>query len=248
MKRLDGKNALITGASRGIGRATAELFAREGANIWAFASRPNESFEAWCAETAAKNGVFVKPVYADLTDTAAVTAAVRQAMGDKLPLDILVNNAGIMGEDKMFQMTRLEEMQQTFAVNFFGTMALTQLATRWMARRQRGAVVNVASVAGLDGDSRLDYSASKAAMIAATKKMARELMGSGIRVNAVAPGFTDTEMTGGLSEKVVGEAMANNLMHRKGEPREIAAVIVFLASDEASFVTAQVWRADGGIV
>ena len=246
--RLQGKNALITGASRGIGKATAALFAREGANIWAFANQQSEAFERWCADTAARYGVFVKPLYADLSDAEAVKAAVRQAMADKLPLDILINNAGIMGEDKMFQMTRLEEMRDTFAVNFFGTMALTQLATRWMARKRQGAVVNVASVAGLDGDSRLDYSASKAAVIAATKKMARELAASGIRVNAVAPGFTDTDMTGGLSEKVVAQAMTNNLLHRKGQPEEIASVIAFLASDNTSFVTAQVWRVDGGIV
>ncbi len=246
--RLNGKNALITGASRGIGRATAELFAREGANVWAFAKTGSGAFEAWCAQTAAKHGVFVKPVCADLADEAAIAAAVKQAMADKLPLDILVNNAGVMGEDKLFQMTRTDEMRAIFDVNFLGTMALTQLATRWMARRQRGCVVNVASVAGLDGDSRLDYSASKAAMIAATKKMARELAPLGIRVNAVAPGFIETDLTSGLSERNVGKAMSNNLMHRKGQPEEIAAVIAFLASDEASFVTAQVWRADGGIL
>jgi 3-oxoacyl-[acyl-carrier protein] reductase len=246
--RLEGKNALITGASRGIGRATAELFAREGANIWAFDVARDEAFEAWCKTTAEEYSVFVKPVFADLTDEAAIAAAVKRAMADKLPLDILVNNAGVMGEDKMFQMIRPEEMRRIFEVNFFGTMALTQLATRWMARKQRGAVVNVASVAGLDGDSRLDYSASKAALIAATKKMARELMPSGIRVNAVAPWFVDTGLTSGLSEKAVADAIARNLMHRKGEAREIAAVIAFLASDEASFVTGQAWRIDGGLL
>ena len=246
--RLNGKNALITGASRGIGKATAEAFAREGANIWAFDVAKDAAFEAWCAEIAEAYGVFVKPVYADLTDEAAIAAAVKQSMADKLPLDILVNNAGIMGDDKMFQMIPIGEMRRIFEVNFFGTMVLTQLATRWMARKRRGAVVNVASVAGLDGDSRLDYSGSKAALVAATKKMARELMPSGIRVNAVAPWFVDTGLTSGLSEKAVTEAMAHNLMHRKGEPREIAAVIAFLASDDASFITAQVWRADGGIV
>jgi 3-oxoacyl-[acyl-carrier protein] reductase len=246
--RLKGKNALITGAAHGIGKATAEVFAREGANVWAFDLVKDEAFEAWCADTAKQYGVFVKPVYADLTDPAAVTAAIKQAMADKLPLDILVNNAGVMGEDKVFQMIRIEEMRRIFEVNFFGAMALSQLATRWMARKQQGAVVNVASVAGLDGDSRLDYSASKAAMIAATKKMARELAPSGIRVNAVAPWFINTDLTSGLSDKAVAEALENNLMHRKGEPREIAAVIAFLASDDASFITAQIWRADGGVV
>lgn len=246
--RLNGKNALVTGAARGIGKSTVEAFARNGANVWALDIAKDEAFEAWCAETAREFGVFVKPVYADLTDDTAIAAAVKQAMADKLPLDILVNNAGIMGEDKMFQMIPAGEMRRIFEVNFFGTMALTQLATRWMARKRQGAVVNVASVAGIDGDSRLDYSASKAALIAATKKMARELMPSGIRVNAVAPWFVDTGLTSGLSEKAVAEAMEHNLMHRKGKPEEIAAVIAFLASDDASFITAQVWRADGGIV
>lgn len=245
---LDGKNALVTGASRGIGQAIVETFAAEGANVWAFARTPNAAFEARCAALAQRFGVWVKPLYADLTDEAAVTAAIRAAMADKLPLDILVNDAGIMGEDKMFQLTGIDEMRRIFETNFFGTLRLTQLATRWMARKRQGAVVNIASVAGLDGDSRLDYSASKAAMVAATKKLARELASVNIRVNAVAPGYTDTDMTRGLGEKIGEEAVNRNLMRRKGKPEEIAAVAAFLASDRAGYVTAQVWRVDGGIL
>ena len=245
---LKDKNVLLTGATRGIGAATLAALAAEGANVWALARTQTEAFEDRCAALARAHGVWVKPLYADLTDEVAVTAAVKAAMADKLPLDVLINNAGVMEADKPFQMTSIAEMQRIFQTNFFGTMHLTQLCTRWMARKQRGAVVNIASVAGLNGGSRLDYSASKAAMISATKTLARELAGQGIRVNAVAPGYTDTDMTRGLSEKVEQNAIAGTLLKRKGLPEEVANVAVFLASDRTAYVTGQIWSVDGGIL
>ena len=243
---LKDKNALITGAARGIGNAMLRVFAREGANIWAFARTPSADFDAECAALATAHGVWIKPIYADLSDAEARKAAFAAVMADKQPLHVLVNNAGIMGEDKMFQMIPETEMRDIFDVNFFAMLEVCRFATRLMARRKSGSVVNIASVAGMDGDSRLDYSASKAALIAATKKLARELAPMGIRVNALSPGYTNTGLVAGLSEKVVEETLAGILLRRAAEPEEIANVAAFLASDLASYVTAQVWRADGG--
>ena len=138
-------------------------------------------------------------------------------------------------------------MRSIFDVNFFALVEVSRFATRLMARRRQGALVNIASVAGLDGDSRIDYSASKAAVIAATQKMAREYAPMGIRVNALAPGYTDTDLVAGLSEKVERETLAKILLGRKANPMEIAQVAAF-ASDRASYVTGQTWRVDGGIL
>ena len=245
---LTGKNAMITGAAGGIGNAMLRVFTREGANVWALDLKPSEVFEAQCQGLSQAHGVWVSPVYCDLRSAGERKAAFSQVMADKRPLDILVNNAGIMGEDKMFQMTSEAEMRDIFDVNVFAMLEVSRFATRLMARRKSGSVINIASVAGLDGDSRIDYSASKAAVIAATKKMARELAPMGIRANALAPGYVDTSLTAGLSQKVVDETLNKILMHRPAQPEEIANVAAFLASDLSSYVTAQVWRVDGGMV
>lgn len=244
---LKGKNAIITGARRGIGRATVECFAKYGANIWACARKPDEAFEADMAALAEQYGVWIKPAYFDLTDDEGMKAAVKAILAEKLPVDVLVNNAGV-AHGAFLQMLPMDTMRQVFEVNYFAQMRMTQLISRAMMRRKKGSIVNIVSVEGLLGnEGYCAYGASKAALAFSTKVLAKELASYGIRVNGVAPGLTDTEM-GGQMEEGARERMLNvSAMHRAGSPAEIAESIAYLASDRASYITGQILRVDGGM-
>lgn len=245
---LKGKNAVITGARRGIGRATVEVFAENRANIWACARKTDADFEVDMARLAEKNGVWIKPVYFEMTDKAQMKEAFKQIGSDKLPVDILVNNAGTISESFSFLMTTVEQMREIFETNFFSQMLFTQYITRLMMRRRTGSIVNLVSIAALDGRSnQLEYASSKAAMVGATKRLAFALGGIGIRVNAVAPGSIDTDMSNQVYSKDIKQALEMTVMKRLGSPREVGNVIAFLASDLASYMTGQVIRVDGGL-
>ena len=165
---LKGKNAIITGARRGIGRATVEVFAENGANIWACARMEDAAFEADMAGLAEKYGVWIEPVYFDLTDAVQMKQAVKQIQSAKKPVDILVNNAGAIADSTSFTMTSLEKMKEIFDTNFFSQMQLTQYIARFMMRQKSGSIVNLASIAALDGEpGQLEYVGSKAALIGA---------------------------------------------------------------------------------
>lgn len=245
---LEGKNALITGARRGIGRATVETFAAFGANVWACARKQDDSFEEDMQRIADKYGVSIWPVYFDVTDEAQIKQAVQIIRKQKVSIDALVNMAGIVEDSTTFQMTSIDKMKHLFDTNFFAVTLLTQYISRLMARQNSGSIVNIASVAGLDGEpAQYEYAASKAAVVGATKHLARELAVNNIRVNAVAPGMIETEMGAKIEENLRDHMLNKIIMGRMGKPCEIANVVAFLASDYASYMTGQIIRVDGGI-
>jgi Dehydrogenases with different specificities (related to short-chain alcohol dehydrogenases) len=244
---LEGKNAIVTGANRGIGRKTVEIFARNGANIWACARKKTDDFENGIKELSKEYNVSIEPIYFDLAKADQIKEAMKEIVSKKEQIDILVNNAGMISENKLFQMTTIEEMKELFEVNFFSHIIITQYISRVMIRQKYGSIVNVASIAALDGDpAQLEYVSSKAAIIGATKKLAIELGKYNIRVNALAPGLTDTDMASNMRNEYLEKTIQKTIMKRLGNAEEIANAIMFLASDLSSYITGQIMRVDGG--
>lgn len=243
---LSGKNAIVTGARRGIGRAIVEEFARNGVNVWACASRSDSAFEDDMRSAAERYGVWITPVIFDLRDEASVREAVRGIIREKKPLDILVNNAGVPMSGIM-QMTPLDTLRDVLNVNFVAQVQMMQLVSKIMMRQKSGAIVNMGSVGGIEArEGYLAYGSSKAALMWATRSISKELAPYNIRVNAVAPGLVQTDM-GSYKKTEEAEKILNAIsMKRMGRPEEIAKVVCFLASDASSFMTGCIVNADGG--
>ena len=184
-----------------------------------------------------------------MSNSDSLLEGVKAILRERIPIDVLVNAAGVVGANRLFQMTSLDEMRRVFDVNFFAPIQIMQLVTRQMARQKQGSVINIASIAGIDGDpAQMEYSASKAALICATKKLAYELGPSGIRVNAIAPGTTETKMIDAMTAEIKQEMASKVALGRFGKPSEIADLCYYLASDESSYITGQTIRVDGGIM
>ena len=243
---LSGKNAVITGCMQGIGMKTMEVFAAEGANVWAMSYQETPELNAKISELEGRYGVWIRPVYADLSDENSLKAALKQIMADKQPVDILANIAGIT-HNALFHMTSMSDFHRVFQIDFFAQMQITQFISKLMVRNKSGSIIFVASDAAITGNAgQIAYSAAKGAIISATKTLSAELADQGIRVNAVSPGVIDTAMTQALTDEQRDKLLYTADIKRLGEPEEVAKTIVYLASDYASYVTGQVIRINGG--
>ncbi len=245
---LKGKTAIVTGSNRGIGKAILIKFAQNGADIFAHARKKTDDFENECGSISEKYGVKVIPFYFEASDSEEIKEAAKSISKIKKDIDILVNNIGTVNSIRLFQMTKMQEIKDEFEINFFAQIEFTQYISRFMIRNKKGSIVNISSVAGIDGNTGvLPYVSSKAAMIGATKRLAIELGSSNIRVNSVAPGLTDTDMGNQMKEELEKEVYDRLIFKRKARPEEIADAVLFLASDMSAFITGQVLRVDGGM-
>ena len=244
---LDGKTALVTGASRGIGRAIALRLAAEGARVAInYAGNVKAAEEVKAAVEAAGGAAIL--CQADISNSAAVEAMVADVVKEFGTLDILVNNAGITRDTLLMRM-KDEDFAKVLDTNLKGVFYCTKAVAKLMMKKRSGRIVNMASVVGLVGNAgQTNYAAAKAGVIGFSKSAARELASRGITVNVVAPGFIGTDMTAVLPEAVKEKTLAGIPLGKMGEPEDVANAVLFLASDQASYITGQVVNVDGGMV
>ncbi|MCV3279245.1 SDR family NAD(P)-dependent oxidoreductase [Aeromonas caviae] len=247
MGLLSGKSALITGAGRGIGRAVAERFAAEGATLF-LAVRNIEQGMVLAGELQAKHGIDCHALSCDVADADSVKTLFRELFSHSKTLDVLVNNAGVL-DDALIGMVTPAQVERTFASNSFSVLYCSQYAARMMQRAGGGSIINLASIIGRVGNAgQAVYGGSKAAVIGITQSLAKELAPQQIRVNAIAPGFIDTDMAHSLPDDKFQLRLQSIAMGRIGSADEVAKVALFLASELSSYVTGQVIGVDGGML
>ena len=244
---LIGKTAVVTGASRGIGRAVALRFAREGAHVIVNYNGAKDRAES-VKEEIEKAGGSAQISQCDVSDFAMCESWIQSIIAEHGKIDILVNNAGITKDGLLMKMSE-SDFDQVIATNLKGTFHTIRFVSRQMLKQRSGRIINLSSVVGVAGNAgQANYAASKAGVIGLTKSAAKELAPRGITVNAIAPGFIDTEMTQVLSDKVKESTRNQIPMGQYGTPEQIASAALFLASEEAGYITGQVLHVDGGMV
>jgi 3-oxoacyl-[acyl-carrier protein] reductase len=243
-KRLEGQVAIITGGAQGIGRATAELFAAEGAKL-VLCDMDGALVEKTAAEIGAVGSAV--GIQANVTRMEDAERVVQAALDKFGRIDILVNNAGITKDNLLLRMTE-QEWDAVLDVNLKGAFCFAKVASKAMLKARKGAIVNIASVVGQEGNiGQANYAASKAGLIGFTKALAKELASRNIRVNCVAPGFIKTRLTDVLPEEAKKRLAERILLGRLGEPADIAKAVLFLSSEEASYITGHVLGVNGGL-
>ncbi|MEE8138424.1 MAG: 3-oxoacyl-[acyl-carrier-protein] reductase [Thermoanaerobaculia bacterium] len=243
--RLDGRTALVTGASRGIGEAVARRLSGHGARV-VLAARSTDKLEALAQELRALGGEAF-PLTLDLAQPETIAGRLGSLPEPFDAVDILVNNAGITA-DNLFARMKLEQWERVLQTNLTGAFAATRAVTRGMMRRRWGRIISVSSVVGLMGNAgQANYAAAKAGLIGFSKSLARELAGRNVTVNVVAPGFVETAMTENLSEKSRKELLQVIPLQRMGSVDDVAWAVLFLASEEAGYVTGHVLNVSGGL-
>jgi 3-oxoacyl-[acyl-carrier protein] reductase len=240
---LTGKKALITGAGRGIGKTIADTFSANGAEIWSLDIREPDDLQ----ERVSKAGGKLHWISADLSKTAEVEAVIENALKDSGGFDILVNNAGITKDNLAFRMS-IEDWQKVLDINLTAAFLITRTVGRDMIRKRTGSIINMASVVGIHGNGgQANYAASKAGLIAMTKSMAHEVASRGVRVNAIAPGFIETDMTAAMPEDAKNKMLDVIPLKRPGKQEDVAKAALFFASELSSYITGQVLPVDGGM-
>lgn len=243
---MQSKNIIITGSNRGIGKALVEAFAMAGCNIWACARKATPEFETWLQSTAEENNVWIKPVYFELTDVDAINNGIQSIIDDGQSIDVLVNNAGISTVG-LLSMSKVEEIEKLFQVNYFAMLRIIQRVSKRMSRQRHGVIINMGSIAGIEPQpGKIAYGSSKAAVMMMTKCLAKELGPMGIRVNAIAPGPIETEMIHQYNDEMLTKLASESALRRLGKKEEIAQVAVFLASEQASYINGEIIKVDGG--
>ena len=247
MALLENKKALVTGSSRGIGRAIVEAYLNEGAEVWGLCSKPSAA-KADLEALAASKGTKFHEICANVGDAAALTEVITAAVTEAGSFDILVNNAGITRDGLSFRM-KMEDWSDVLNVNLTGTFVITQIVSNAMLKAKRGgSIINMSSIVGVHGQGgQVNYAASKGGLIAYSKSLAKEVGSRGIRVNCIAPGFIETDMTAVLKEDLKNSMIESVPLKRGGKPEDIANAALFLGSDMSTYVTGQVLGVDGGM-
>jgi len=241
--RLENKKALITGALRGIGKTIADLFIAEGAEVWGLDYKTPEDL---ADRTALANGK-LHWIQLDLSQTSSIDETIEKFVKESGGFDILVNNAGITKDNLSFRMS-LDEWQKVLDINLSAAFFTARTVAKDMIRKRAGSIINMASVVGIHGNGgQANYAASKAGLIAVTKSLANEVASRGVRVNAIAPGYIETDMTAALPEEAKKKMTDVIPMKRTGKQEDVAKAVLFFASDDSSYITGQVLPVDGGM-